>query len=254
MDALKDLQSARDGFLRVRKAFPWYLWVERDLVFVYQSLGAFFLDIGLQQARRHAVAHGVTPDRIEGETRRIYLSKEFDSWEKRESKSNYDVALQFTESFVRLHQKLEQDRINRRDSADYEDELANPFQVDLVMRFRSTMDELIVEDRDIRVTMILEASALCIEPLFQVNDVRKAEAWATRLQASKPNDPIHHFVRATAYFNVGQYEDAVDSYNAYLKESSPTQDSNRRNLARDRKRQCQFEISRVGNAGEDSGR
>jgi hypothetical protein len=201
VEALKDLQASRDILLDVRVTAPHYLWVERDLVFVYESLGAYFLDIGLDQARKQAAADGTPVADQANAARRIYLSKDFKSFEKEESRKNYQVALDFTKSFVYRHQREVEDvRMEKSNSADVSEIKDDPFTVDLVVRYRATMDDLISEERDIRYRMILEAAALCIEPLFQVGQVRQAETWATSLKANNPRNPIHHFVLATAYY------------------------------------------------------
>jgi hypothetical protein len=255
VEALKDLQASRDILLDVRVTAPHYLWVERDLVFVYESLGAYFLDIGLDQARKQAAADGTPVADQANAARRIYLSKDFKSFEKEESRKNYQVALDFTKSFVYRHQREVEDvRMEKSNSADVSEIKDDPFTVDLVVRYRATMDDLISEERDIRYRMILEAAALCIEPLFQVGQVRQAETWATSLKANNPRNPIHHFVLATAYYNDGQFEKARDSYVAFLKESSVAQDKNRRDAARTRQRECEANLMRSGSAGEGSGR
>ncbi len=253
MEALKNLQSSRDMLLEIRRKSPTYLWVERDLVFIYQSLGAYFLDIGLEQARDKARAAGTEPQRLSEEAQRLYLSDDFESWEKKQSRVNYSQALEFTRSFVRRHrEEVEQARIGARDRTEVTDINTDPFNVDLAVRYRATMDDLITEERNIRYRMALEAAAMCIEPLFQLDgDVRVAETWARELEANNPANPIHHFVRATAYFQDEQYQRAIDSYDAFLKASSITADLNRRDLARARKRQCQAALIRSGSAGEN---
>lgn len=249
-EALQSLQSSRDQMLALRRQMPEYFWIDRDLMFVYQSLGAFFLDIGLEQARMQAIAKGVDDRRFESEARRIYLAEEFDTWEKTESKRNYTDALEYAKSFVRKHQDFERMRLTRRDAAEFTDENSNPFLVDVVSRYRATMSDVISEERNMRASMVLEAAALCIEPLFQINDTALAEIWASHLQTLKMDDPIHHFVRATAYFNAEMWEDAALSYEAFMKESSITQDANRRNHARERIRQSREAASRSAGAGE----
>ncbi|MCG3183914.1 MAG: hypothetical protein ICCCNLDF_02024 [Planctomycetes bacterium] len=263
LQALKDLQAARDGFLKVRKLDEQiaadtgrmaYFWVDRDLTFVFQSLGAFFLDSGLEAARLKAIAEGVTEDRLEARAKEIYLDKNFVSDDKTESKRNYEAALSYTESFVRKHKQFELLRRQKVDEAQLGDENTNPFMVDLVKRYRSTMDELIQSERALRAQMILEAAALCIDPLFQVGDIRKANAWANELKSLDTDDPIHHFVRATAYFQAAEYDSALSEYKAFMTGSSISEHANRRSLARQRIAQCEQHLSRKAGAGEDDGR
>lgn len=249
---LESLQGSRDQLLALRKQMPEYFWVDRDLMFVYQSLGAFFLDIGLEQARMQAIANGASENRLESDARRIYLSEDFNTWEKAESGRNYKDALEYTQSFVRKHQDFERLRVGRRDAAEFTDENSNPFLVDVVARYRATMSDVIAEERNMRASMALEAAALCIEPLFQINDTARAEIWASHLQTLKMGDPIHHFVRGTAYYNAGMWEDAIECYEAYNKESSITQDHNRRSHARLRIRQAREALIRSAGAGESS--
>ncbi|MCA8910726.1 MAG: hypothetical protein KDB82_03390 [Planctomycetes bacterium] len=263
MRGLEDLQAARNRFLSVRKndiakaeelERMRYFWVDRDLTFVFQSLGAFFLDMGLEQARVQAIREGATENRVENRAREIYLDKHFSSYEKEQSKRNYEAALDYTTSFVRAHQMFEMMRINKREAADANDENSNPFMVDLVSRYQNMMDELIQEGRSVRAYMILEAAAMCIEPLFQIRDTKRANAWANELQSLDPSNPIHHFVRATAYFLGSDWETAKTEYEAFMQQSSITQDSQRRSLARMRLLQCDQNLKRSGNAGEDDTR
>lgn len=261
LQALKDLQSARDGFLTVRKLDEQiaadtgrmvYFWVDRDLTFVFQSLGAFFLDSGLEAARMKAIAEGVSEDRLEARAKELYLDESFVSDDKLESRRNYQAALSYTESFVRKHKQFEKLRRDKADQAELGDENTNPFMVDLVKRYRNTMDELIEKERTMRAQMILEAAALCIEPLFQVSDIRKANNWANELKSLNPVDPMHHFVRATAYFQDADYETALTEYKAFMTGSSISEHANRRSLARQRIAQCEVELNRE--AREDDAR
>ncbi|MCB9932567.1 MAG: hypothetical protein H6841_04005 [Planctomycetes bacterium] len=263
LQALKDLQSARDGFMRVRELDARiaeetgrmvYFWVDRDLTFVFQSLGAFFLDSGLEAARMKAIAEGVSEDRLEARAREIYLDKNFVNEDKIESRRNYEAALTYTESFVRGHKRFEDLRRRRVNEAELGDENANPFMVDLVKRYRTTMDELIESERTLRSQMILEAAALCIDPLFQISDIRRANNWANELKSLDLDDPIHHFVRATAYYQTGDYETALQEYQAFMNGSSISEHGNRRSLARQRIAQCEQHLSRKAGAGEDDGR
>jgi hypothetical protein len=260
--SLKDLQSARDRFLEIRKESvaankanggddnaPVYFWIDRDLTFVYQSLGGFFLDTGLEQARLRAIADGKLDDTLEQEARRIYCSDEFTSWEKVESKKNYQDSLKFTVSFIRAHQKFERDREAAKDRADYDDITTNPFLVDLVQRYRATMDELIAEERGMRANMILEAAALTIDPLFQIKDTAQALVFASQLQALAPKNPMHYFVRATAHYTDLDYEAARKEYQAFLRDSSITDNGAQRKIARQRLMECDEELRRNGSGG-----
>lgn len=257
--ALKDLQESRDRFLAIRKESiaankvdkdePVYFWVDRDLTFVYQSLGGYFLDIGLEQARLKAIASGRLDDTLEQEARRIYCSDDFKSWEKEQSQKNYKDSLDFTVSFIRAHQKFERNRVDAKERADYDDINANPFLVDLVQRYRATMDELIAEERGMRASMILEAAALCIDPVFQINDTEQALAFAGQLQALAPRNPIHYFVRATAHFTDGDFAAARPEYAAFLRDSSLAENAVQRRIARQRVMECDEELRRSGGAG-----
>jgi len=246
---LKDLQGARDSFLEIRRNWPGYFWAERDLSFVSQSLGGYFLDVGLEQARLQAVAAGCPDETLETEARHIYLGEGFKSWEKQESARNYKVALEYTLSFVRAHQAVEQLRIGRKEAADYDDIIENPFLVDLVQRYRATMDELIAEEKSMRRAMILEAAALCVDPLFQVNDLDQALVLADQLHKLAPNNPIHQFVKATVYFNKKDWETANVFYTAFLKESSIASDAVQRRVATRRKYECEDKLRRGAAAG-----
>ncbi|MBE7493005.1 MAG: hypothetical protein HS108_14785 [Planctomycetes bacterium] len=261
MHALKDLQASRDRLLAIRAESvaankskegdrgPLYFWVDRDLTFVYQSLGGFFLDIGLEQARLQAIAQGRLDDTLEQEARRIYTSKEFNTWEKQESRRNYNDALKYTVSFIRAHQRFERERERAKEKANYEDLTENPFLVDLVQRYRATMDELIAEERGMRASMILEAAALCIDPLFQVNDLQQALVFALQLQALAPRNPVHYFVRATAYYTDGDFAAAKKEYAAFLRDSSVAENATQRRVARQRLMECDEELRRAGGAG-----
>lgn len=247
--ALKDLQSARDRFLVIRKESPNYFWVDRDLTFVYQSLGGFFLDMGLEQARLRAIAAGRLDDTLEQEARRIYTSKDFTSWEKQESKRNYEDSLKYSVSFIRAHQAFERERERAKERADFDDLNANPFLVDLVQRYRATMDELIAEERGMRASMILEAAALCIDPVFQIDDLEQALVFAEQIKALAPKNPIHYFVRATAHYTDRNYADAREEYAAFLRDSSIAENAVQRRLARQRLMECDEELRRKGGAG-----
>jgi tetratricopeptide (TPR) repeat protein len=252
--SLKDLQGTRDDFLRILKKWPGYFWGERDLAFIFQSLGGFFLDVGLEQARLKAVADGKHEDGLEDEARRIYLGDDFQPWEKTESKRNYAVALDYNLKFVQSHRRFEELRMSARDAANYDDMNENPFLVDLVQRYHNTMDDLIAKERNMRASMILEAAALCVDPLFQVNDIKQAILLANSIQGLAPNNPIHHFVRATAYYTDHNYEEALASYNAFLKASSIMTDARQRDISRARRAECEQRLRNkppAGGAGGD---
>lgn len=242
--ALRDLQGARDDFLAITNKWPKYFWAQRDLTFIYQSLGGFFMDVGLEQARLQAIAAGRQDDTLEDEARRIYVSPGFESWEKTESARNYAVALQFTLAFVKSHRIFEMEREKKRDSANYDDVNENPFMVDLVQRYRQAMDELIAQERGMRAGMILEAAALCVDPLYQINDIAQAIVLAQDIKALAPSNPIHHFVRATAWYTDKQYDKALEAYRAFLKESSIASDARQRDITRKRMAECEQQIRR----------
>lgn len=252
--AMADLQLARDGLLGVRESFKEYFWVDRELVFVYQSIGAFFLDIALDQARVMAISQGATPANLEAEAKKVFLSKEFDTWEKQQSARNYRDALEYIRTFVIKHKEFELERTGRVERASLEDDNGNPFLVDLVQRYRATMDELVSEERNLRALLVLEAASLCVEPLFQVNDTRGAIRWADQYQAMYPSKPMHHFVRATSYYMGKEYEDALREYQAFMRESSITTDESQRKICRERILQCERELSRAAGAGESTGK
>lgn len=258
---LNDLQRSRDQLLDLREkrvkandGVLDYFWIDRDLTFVFQSLGAFFLDSGLARARMIAIANGDTGETMEGKARRIYLSDNFNDWQKEASKANYRSALSYTESFIKRHRRFERDRVYAMDEASQtNDANSNPFLVDLVRRYKNTMEELIQEERSVRRQMVLEAAALCIDPLFQVNDIDKANIWADELKSMDIDDPLHHFVRATAYYQGKEWERAKAEYEAFVNLSSLVM-TNRRNVARTRIMQCDQHLSRKAGAGEDDTR
>lgn len=261
--ALTDLQAARDAMLAIREdqqeryenEVPNYFWIDRDLTFVFQSLGAFFLDSGLETTRKIAISRGVPLEDLEEEAKRIYIDESFDNWQKTESRRNYEAALSFTRSFIRSHVAFERMRRQRQDDASVaESDNANPFMVDLVTRYRRMMDQLIEEERSLRVQMILEAAAMCIDPLFQINDIAQANTWANEVRANIPDNPLHHFVRATAYFEGRRWDEALSEYQAFMRDSSPVEDQNRRSVARQRVMQCETYVSRNATGGEGAGR
>jgi hypothetical protein len=260
LQALSDLQNSRDRLLEVREMDTRiaedtgrmvFFWVDRDLTFVFQSLGAFFLDSALEKARLLAIAEGTPSDRLEIRARQIFLDKNFTNTDKTHSLDNYRAALEYTESFVRKHKQFEKLRLLKSAEAEPDKDNSNPFMVDLVRRYQGVMFDLIAEERAVRRQMVLEAAVLCIEPLFQIKDIEKANSWANEMKAMDPNDPIHHFVRATAYFTVDDFKAALPEYEAFMQRSSITEDESRRSIARTRIMQCEKRISRKAGAGED---
>lgn len=260
---LTDLQNSRDRLLGVRKKDErlaeemgrmQYFWVDRDLAFVFQSLGAFFLDSALEKAHLLAIADGVGEAQLETRAKEIFLSDSFEVWEKQESKRNYKAALTYTQSFVNRHKQFELLRINKVKRAEESDENTNVFLVDLVARYRRTMDELVQEERQVRSQMVLEAAALCIDPMFQINDLKLAIVWSNELKSMDQKDPVHLFVAATAYFQDEDYQAALDNYNGFMQASSITLDTSRRKVARERIMQCERYLARGSGAGEDSRR
>ena len=231
-----------------------YFWVDRDLAFVFQSLGAFFLDSALEKAHLQAIAAGVGESQLETRAKEIFLDDKFDSWEKQESKRNYTAALTYTQSFGARHQEFELLRVNKVKRAEQSEENTNIFMVDLVARYRTTMDELMQEERKVRTQMVLEAAALCIDPMFQINDLRLAVVWSNELKSMNDKDPIHLFVAATAYYQDEDYQAALDNYEGFMQASSITLDTQRRRISRDRIMQCEQYLAREAGAGEDTRR
>ena len=260
---LTDLQNSRDRLLDVRRRDERlaedmgrmkYFWVDRDLAFVFQSLGAFFLDSALERARMQAISEGVPEADLETRAKEIFLKDSFEAWEKTESRRNYEAALSFTKSFVERHKEFEDLRRRKVADAEESEENTNVFLVDLVSRYRTMMDELMQEERKVRQQMVLEAAALCIDPLFQINDRRLAIVWANELKSMSQKDPIHLFVAATAYFQDGDYQAAKDNYEGFMQASSITLDSQRRKVARQRIMQCEQYLAREAGAGEETRR
>ncbi|MCB9894081.1 MAG: hypothetical protein H6839_06525 [Planctomycetes bacterium] len=263
LQGLKDLQASRNKLLAARRQDAGiaedtgrmvYFWVDRDLTFVFQSLGAFFMDSGLETARLQAISEGVPQDRLEARAKEIYVSDSFKSPDKDESKRNYEAALSYTKSFVRKHKEFEDMRRRKVDAVQEDDDNNNPFLVDLITRYQETMDEMIEDEKTLRSQMILEAAALCIDPLFQINDLREANVWAEELKAMDPDDPLHHFVRATAYFMTKDWESARTEYQAFLNDADISTYANRRKLSRTRVMTCEGNIKRSAGAGEDDSR
>ncbi|MHC4841738.1 MAG: hypothetical protein ACYTDT_12445, partial [Planctomycetota bacterium] len=188
--AIKDLQDARNTFLKLRKDAPAYFWVDRDLTFTYQSIGAFFLDISLDIARNKAIAERVAPHEVESRANQIFLSDEFNPWQKKESGKNYKDALKYLQSFMGSHKKFLELRINKRDDTTFEDEENNPFLTDLVRISHGVMSDLIDEEEQMRSKLVLEAASMCIDPLFQISDIPRALGYANQLRAINGRNPI----------------------------------------------------------------
>lgn len=236
--ALKDLQFARDTFLDLRKEAQPYFWLDRDLAFVYESLGAFFLDLALEKARLRAIAEGAHAAEIETRANEIFLDKSFRPDSKQTSRDNYEAALTYIESFVQRHERYERERLDKAESADFDDLEENPFLVDLVARYRTEMTEAVREERNMRRTMLLEAAALVIDPVYQINSLSKARIYASKLKAMSPRDPTHYFVLGTAYFENELYESALAEYETYMRASSITEDAAQRKICRQRIQDC----------------
>ena len=83
-----------------------------------------------------------------------------------------------------------------------------------------------------------------IEPLFQINDLGKAIVYAERLRALDSEDPIHHFVLATAYYSDGKWLEARGTYDDFLRDSSIMQHKQQREIARIRRSECDLELRR----------
>ena len=262
--ALTDLQRARDTFLDLRRKAPNYIWLDRDLTLTYQSLGAFFLDEAADLARE-IVMPSVSNERLlETDTRNLLLSEGFQPRQKAYAKENYQAALKALDRFIESHLELERMRIKKRDDANYSDFTENPFRVDLHRQIRGVIEGLISEGRDERRSLLLEAAALVIDPMFQINDFDKGRTYANSLKSSEPRDPIHYFVSATVdYYQASgeygmtslktareYYNSAVGNYNSFLNESSVTTDLGRRNVARTRKLECEARLREITKAEE----
>ncbi|MCF6228773.1 MAG: hypothetical protein L3J82_08965 [Planctomycetes bacterium] len=242
--AIKDLQEARDMFLALRKAAPGYFWVDRDLTFTYQSIGAFFLDISLDIARNQAIAERVRPHEVEARTDQIFLSDDFNPWQTADSQKNYSDALDFLQSFMISHQKFVALRINRRDNNTFDDETENPFLADLVRISHGVMSDLIAEEEEMRSKLVLEAASMCIDPQFQLNDIPRALGYARQLKAMDARNPIHYFVAATAYFQDKDWELAKAAYEAFMSGSSISEDGSQRTISRRRIMECEVRIKK----------
>ena len=243
-EALKDLQEARDRLLDVRKLAPDYFWVDRDLAVVFEGTGAFFLDIGLEVARNEAILEGIAPAGLNARAEQIYLQESFRHSSKVNSKENYAAAVTYLDNFALRHRVFERMRVEAVRKARANEPEDDPFTVDLVARYARTMNSLITEERSLRQLIILEAAALVIDPLFQINDLEKAIVYAERLRALDSEDPIHHFVLATAYYSDGKWLEARGTYDDFLRDSSIMQHKQQREIARIRRSECDLEIRR----------
>lgn len=242
--ALNDLKSARDSFLSLRKDATDYFWVDRDLTFTYQSIGSFFLEISMDMALNQAISERTKPHEIESRVNKIFISEDFSPWQKGAAKKNYQDALEFNHSFMIRHKKFVEMRITKRDEATFDDETANPFLTSLVKDYHGVMDDLISEEQYMRVKMTLEAASLCIDPQFQINDIPRALGYANKLRAMDARNPIHYFVSATAYFQDKDWQAAKASYEAFMRDSSITEDSAQRNICRKRIMECDSNLRR----------
>ncbi|MEE9312031.1 MAG: hypothetical protein V3V10_06410 [Planctomycetota bacterium] len=240
--AIKDLQEARDMFLSLRKDATGYFWVDRDLTFTYQSIGAFFLDISLNIARNQAIAERVRPHEVESRTTQIFLSEKFSPWQKEASQKNYGDALVYLQEFMISHKKFVNMRINRRDGNTFDDETENPFLTDLVRISHGVMSDLILEEQQMRSKLVLEAASMCIDPQFQLNDIPRALGYARTLKAMDARNPIHYFVAATAYFQDEDWESAKAAYEAFKRESSISEDGQQRAISGQRIMECDAKI------------
>ncbi|MDC1142888.1 hypothetical protein OAU50_07325 [Planctomycetota bacterium] len=244
--AIKDLQEARDTFLSLRKDATSYFWVDRDLTFTYQSIGAFFLDICLDEARNQAISERVRPHEVEARTNEIFMADDFDMWQKNASKTNYEDALKHLQSFMTSHKKFVEMRINRRDGNTFDNPEENPFLTDLIRISHGVMSDLIQEEEQMRAKLVLEAASMCIDPIFQINDIPRALGYARELRSIDGRNPIHYFVSATAYYQDKDWEAAKAAYEAFKRDSSLTEDSNQRNISRQRIMECDMKIKNEG--------
>jgi hypothetical protein len=120
------------------------------------------------------------------------------------------------------------------------------------------MLESVREERGMRRAIILEECAMVIDPLYQLCDLEKALVFAAQLKSLDPKDPIHHFVRATAYWERAKaslakkenetaksdYSNARSEYEAYLKASSIL-DVGMRKRSRERIDDCEAAERRI---------
>ena len=274
--ALDDLQKARDGQLELRQRDidekkgrdkMRYFWIDRDLGFTFTALGAFFLDLAFEDARNKVLAEGKSLDRLELLARAKIISDDYVSVSKNEAKRNYEAALSYYVSFVQEHERFEMYMLNKAEKADFNDSTENPFLVDLQARYRSEMLDSVREERGMRRAIILEQAAMVIDPLFQLSDLERALVFAAKLKALDVKDPIHHFVRATAYFEHAKlsmtrkeletaksdYQNAREEYDAFVRASSIVEEAMRKR-ARDRQEDCEQALRRIDvskNAGGD---
>ncbi|MCC6575488.1 MAG: hypothetical protein IT462_17050 [Planctomycetes bacterium] len=245
--ALVDLQAARDSFLELREPrkgeLSAYFWIDRDLAFVFTSLGGFFMDYCMDELNEAGLAAGKKIADLGKYAMKAYVDKDYKSTAKDESRKNYLAAQSYYESFIQRHEEFEKSRMGKADSTNFDDVTANPFLVDLVSRYKSEMFEAVHEERMLRKSMLLQLCALVVDPMYQVNDLDKAKVYASQLKGMDPRNPIHHFVRATACYEKGEWEEALGEYDAYLKVSSIVEDANLRKHVRDRMDLCRRNLS-----------
>lgn len=265
--ALEDLQESRNGQLELRKRDidekkgrekMRYFWIDRDLGFTFTALGSFFLDLAFEEARNQVLAEGKALDQLETQARAKIISDSFVSKHKIEAKRNYEAALSYYVSFVQEHERFETYMLTKAEKADFNDSTENPFLVDLQARYRSEMLENVKEERGMRRAIMLEECALVVDPIFQIRNLERALVFAAKLKALDPKDPIHHFVRATAYFESARaaqageelekaksdYQNAREEYDAYLRASSIVEEAMRKR-ARARQQDCDTALRRI---------
>ncbi len=265
--ALEDLQYSRDGQLKLRqrdldekkgREKMRYFWIDRDLGFTFTALGAFFLDIAFEEARMQVIAEGKPLENLEVLARAKVISAEFQNKAKATAKANYEAALSYYVSFVQEHERFEVYMLNKAEKADFNDATENPFLVDLQSRYVSEMLESVREERGMRRAIILEEAAMVIDPLYQICDLERALVFAAKLKSMDPKDPIHHFVRATAYWERAKsslakketetaksdFINAREEYDAFIRASSILDDAMRKR-ARQRHDDCDSALRRI---------
>jgi hypothetical protein len=265
--ALQDLQDSRDGQLKLRqrdldekkgKEKMRYFWIDRDLGFTFTALGAFFLDIAFEDARNQVIAEGKPLEYLEVLARAKVISADFKSKSKDLAKENYEASLSYYVSFVQEHERFEIYMLNKAEKADFNDATENPFLVDLQSRYVSEMLESVREERGMRRAIILEECAMVVDPLYQICDLERALVFAAKLKSMDPKDPIHHFVRATAYYERAKaflakkenetaksdFINAREEYDAYVRASSIL-DNALRKRARERHDDCDSALRRI---------
>jgi len=243
--ALADIQGSRDMLLELRdenaranKEDSRYFWIDRDLAFVFTSIGGFFMDYCMEDLYLQGLREGKKMAELASYGAHRYVAKDYQSPSKEESRKNYRAAQTYYESFIQRHEAFEKLRVGKAANTNFDDVTANPFLVDLVSRYKSEMFEAVQEDKLTRKAMLLQLCALVVDPIYQVNDLEKAKVYAGQLRAMDPRNPIHHFVRATACFEAGEYDEALPEYDAYMKVSSIVEDAKLRKHVRERMELC----------------